>query len=479
MPAEPYSLSAETTQRASRPSRLWSPLGMPLLLALSYLMLLGAPLFSQRIAPLASAVAESTPLASWVSILCAAGLALGGASALIIVLVALVRDADRRPYVYAGPIVAAFSAIILIGLQPELPLPGVSVSQVAVFTLAVVVAGGSLLATGRRNAQRAGLALALLPVVTLLGLVWAATGKSDPGAALWAIAPSTRAFLCMLALSAFAIALVAASLGRAAIGEQAPRSASQSVASSVTPLLSRSKEVTSLLRQPTRYGLPSWALGLFGALALLVVYGVASFARSPGGVPALTTGLLHAHAATASMVPAPLPTSQPLTPPSVEPSSEPAASATLAAVAPAVAAVTRPVMEVDDPEDGETHASLAMTRGSHRRERHRDRHHRHGREHRRDRDEEADESPRQSRRERARADSGSERRTVAWGMPMPETTSSPRSAPSVSQARTSPAPVASKPTTSVERPAAPAKARGGESLDSLIDDVLGSIPNKK
>ena len=194
-----------TLSHEPRQPRLWPVVGSLLLLSISYLLLTAAPAVSQQLRSLAG-YGRGGMLGTWALALASTGLLLGGAAALVLVLVQLAADARRRPYVYLSPVLAAFSACILVGLEAKLPLASVSAEHLAVFALIVAVVGGALIQDPRPALQRTGLILTLWPSFSLMLMVWAATGEGDPAVGLWMLGPVVLGYLLILTVSSFAIA---------------------------------------------------------------------------------------------------------------------------------------------------------------------------------------------------------------------------------------------------------------------------------
>jgi hypothetical protein len=188
--------------RAARP-------GLPfvaslLLLAASYVLLIAAPLLSERLSQLtASGLA---PLQRWIPAASGAGLALGGGSALLLVLSRLSKDIRRHPYACVAPALAAFAGCVLVGLRAKLPV-GAS-EPLCVFALALAVMGGSLVQELRLASQIFGWALSVAPTACLVAAVWAASGHSQLSQAIWSLDSVTRLFLALLALSSVTMALL-------------------------------------------------------------------------------------------------------------------------------------------------------------------------------------------------------------------------------------------------------------------------------
>jgi hypothetical protein len=261
--------------------------GSLLLVSLSYVLLLAAPVITRHFGTLALGPGSLKTLESWLPLACGAGLVLGGASALVFVLTQITREAQRRPYISLAPVLAAFSACVLIGLRAELPLKGVSSEHVAVFAVAVAVVGGALVQMPRMSAQLLGMACTFLPPASLFGVLWVLSGSSDPARAIWGLPPTTRAFLGMLTLCSFAIGAVA-TLGRRS------ETVEPSMATGMTAGMTAGMTGGMTARLPVepqsyaldhleeswhedelrlaRRGLPGWVIALLGAAALVLSF---------------------------------------------------------------------------------------------------------------------------------------------------------------------------------------------------------------
>jgi hypothetical protein len=191
------------TDRASMPL-----VASLVLLVTSYLLLIAAPQVSDRMHGLAVRALPGELLQRWIPTAAGAGLALGGGSALIFVLSRLVRDMERRPYACLAPVLGVFCGALLFGLRAELPLAGIAAEHVAVFALSIAVLGGGLLQERRLLAQLLGIALTLLPTLSLVGVVWAASERAQLAAAIWSLSSSTRVFLALLGASSFAMGVI-------------------------------------------------------------------------------------------------------------------------------------------------------------------------------------------------------------------------------------------------------------------------------
>ena len=249
--------------------------GSLLLVSLSYVLLLAAPVISRHFGAFALGQGGLKTLESWLPLACGAGLVLGGASALVFVLTQITREAQRRPYISLAPVLAAFSACVLIGLRAQLPLPGVSSEHVAVFALAVAVVGGSLVQTSRVSSQLLGMACTFLPPASLFGVLWILSGSADPARVVWSLPATTRAYLGVLTLSSFLIGAVA-TLGRRADAAPAEGPMLTARLPAATPPLyggydfeqSYDADEAALRRR----GLPAWIIAVTAAAALLLSF---------------------------------------------------------------------------------------------------------------------------------------------------------------------------------------------------------------
>jgi succinate dehydrogenase hydrophobic anchor subunit len=245
-------------------SKTYALVGSLLLLGLSYVLLLAAPVVSRQLRTFAGGHTNLGAIESWLPAACVSGLVLGGGAALMFVLVQIAREAERRPYVCLAPVLAAFSACVLIGLRAELPLQGVAAEHVAVFALAVSVAGGALVQDGRLLAQLTGVVLTLLPPLSLIGVLWANSGKSDPAVAMWTLNAQARAFLTMLTVTSFGIAIIAI------VGRRGARTYADPSLGAPEYLFDANWSADeSALR---RRGMPGWLLAMFSAAAVGLVF---------------------------------------------------------------------------------------------------------------------------------------------------------------------------------------------------------------
>jgi hypothetical protein len=243
--------------------RTFAIAGSLLLVSVSYVLLLSAPVITRHLRSVVSGVG-GVKAYEWLPLACGAGLVLGGASALVFVLTQIAREAERRPYVCLAPVLAAFAACILIGLRADLPLNGVASEQVAVFGLALSVVGGSLVQTSRVSAQMMGLGFTFLPPLSLFVMLWTLSGKIDPAQVVWGLSASARAFVGMLTLSSFAIAAVA-TLGRHTSGGLSARLPRDQEGYVLYELEDDLVADEARLRQR---GLPGWAIVLAAAAAV-------------------------------------------------------------------------------------------------------------------------------------------------------------------------------------------------------------------
>ena len=177
-----------------------------LLLGIGYVLLVTAPLVFQRFPEGPLAALAGMP---WIPAAAASGLAVGGAAAFLFVLARLVRDLERQPYACLAPVLAVFSAFVLVGLRVKLPMSGLASEHFSALAMALAVAGGALLQRGGLGAALIGALIALLPSAVLFGTAWAASGRADARAFVLGMAPSMRIFLGLLAASSLAMLGVA------------------------------------------------------------------------------------------------------------------------------------------------------------------------------------------------------------------------------------------------------------------------------
>lgn len=259
-----------STQAPVLPSRNYALGGALLLVSLSYLLLLSVPSASSHLRAMTEGYTGSAGSESWLPIASVAGIALGGAAALLFVLMHIAREASRQPYIAMSPVLAAFAGCILIGLRAELPVPGVAPAHVAVFALAVAVVGGALAQEAGIASRLMGLLFTALPSGSLLLVAWTVSGKSDPWLALWSLPASTRAYLTMLSVSSGAIALLAV-LGRRLVAE--PQRESWSLAAQADAIMAetyaREESWAADEAALSRRGLPTWLVATCSAAAVI------------------------------------------------------------------------------------------------------------------------------------------------------------------------------------------------------------------
>jgi len=194
-------------------------------LALGYFLIVAAPLLSTRLAQVLSGPIDLNPAGPWLPAAAAAGVALIGAAAMMLVLSRLVRDVETRPYASVAPVLTVFSGFILMGLRAKLPFAGLASEHIGVFALSLSLCGGALACRDSWGARSLGWALALLPPVAIAFALAALTEHGDVEAALRRADPQVRVFLILLALSSLALAVlgsVAAVLARTTDEESHP-----------------------------------------------------------------------------------------------------------------------------------------------------------------------------------------------------------------------------------------------------------------
>jgi hypothetical protein len=298
--------AASYSRTEAEQSKTYALIGSLLLLGLSYVLLLAAPVVSRQLRSFAGGHTNLGAIESWLPAACVSGLVLGGGAALMFVLVQIAREAERRPYVCLAPVLAAFSACVLIGLRAELPLQGVSAEHVAVFALAVSVAGGALVQDARLASQFTGVLLTLLPPLSLIGVLWANSGKSDPAVAMWTLSAQARAFLTMLTVTSFGIAIIAI------VGRRGARTHVDPSLSAPEYLFDPNWSGDEMALR--RRGMPGWLLTMLSAAAVGLVFvgfKVALDARAPVIEGQSSVGTLDALKRLVVAAPASAPLAQP------------------------------------------------------------------------------------------------------------------------------------------------------------------------
>jgi hypothetical protein len=186
-------------------------------LALGYFLIVASPLLSTRLAQVMSGPMDLNPAGPWLPAAAAAGVALIGAAAMMLVLSRLVRDVETRPYASVAPVLTVFTGFILMGLRAKLPFAGLASEHIGVFALSLSLCGGALACRDGIGARALGWALALMPPVTIAFALAALTERGDVEAAMRRADPQVRVYLILLALSSLALAVlgsVAAALAR-------------------------------------------------------------------------------------------------------------------------------------------------------------------------------------------------------------------------------------------------------------------------
>lgn len=268
-PAVPRELSVP--RPVAEPSAL-PLLGSLLLLVTSYMLLLSAPLLSQKLGAWPSASSPITRLAPLLPVASGAGLTLGGAAALVFVLMRMAREAERRPYAALAPALAVFSGCIAVGLKPQLPL-GVASEQVAVFALVVSVLGGSLAQASTFMTRLFGIVCTMLPTAALLLVVWIATGAEAAAPTLGALSASARAYLTILSVSSLAIGLLAL-IARNSVELSMPMQSITSARTLPPGLIGRDDSFSDDVAALRARALPSLRATGFALLSLCVAFAV-------------------------------------------------------------------------------------------------------------------------------------------------------------------------------------------------------------
>ncbi len=197
---EPVPFASSSRWRATVPLSLFA-------LGAGYVLLVAAPLVSSRFPSLRS---DLPSVGSTLPGPVAAGVALLGAAALVLVLAQLVRDVETRPYISIAPVLAVFSGFLLASLRVRLPLEGLASEHAGMFALTLALIGGALVAREPLSARFLGWALVLSAPGLLIYVVALPQGQGDFMNALSRLDPQVRMFLGLLSLSSFALGFVGA-----------------------------------------------------------------------------------------------------------------------------------------------------------------------------------------------------------------------------------------------------------------------------
>ncbi len=176
-------------------------------LAVTYTLVVMGPVWNAR-SSFSSLLDDPSVVAGGLPQPLTIGVALLGAAALVLVVSRLVRDVEQHPYGSIAPVLAVFSGLILSSVRAKLPFPEVSGAQLGIAALTLSLLGGALLSRREVAARVTGWALVALPAFALGLALTAARGESEPFSMFHNLDAPLRAYLVLLAISAFALGLL-------------------------------------------------------------------------------------------------------------------------------------------------------------------------------------------------------------------------------------------------------------------------------
>jgi hypothetical protein len=196
-------------------------------LGIGYVLILAAPLLSSHFQAILSQGPALGQGSGMLPAAAAAGIALVGAGAMMLVLSRLVRDVESRPYASIAPVLTVFTGFVLMGLRARLPFEGLASQHLGVLALSLSLCGGALICRERLFVQAMGWLVTLLPPVVVAYALAAVSGSDiDVFAALRRADSQVRVYVVLMSLSAVALGLVATaarivSSGRASVAKPA------------------------------------------------------------------------------------------------------------------------------------------------------------------------------------------------------------------------------------------------------------------
>jgi hypothetical protein len=104
----------------------------------------------------------------WVLPVAAAGIAVAGGAIGVIALSTVARLAQRNPFLWLGPVLVAFTMIVLAGVNARLPWPAMPLPAFASLSGLALLGGGAVLQMPGRAGRVAGALLISLPLSSLI-----------------------------------------------------------------------------------------------------------------------------------------------------------------------------------------------------------------------------------------------------------------------------------------------------------------------
>jgi hypothetical protein len=166
-------------------------LAAALAMGLAYAVVLAQPSLVHMLRGMFSQLSGGARSVPWALPVVAAGIAVAGGAIGVIVLATVARLAQRNPFLWLGPVLVAFTMIVLAGVSASLPWPALPLPAFASLSGVALLGGGAALQMPGRASKVAGALLIALPLLALLvgygssplGLA-ASLGASGKGATL-------------------------------------------------------------------------------------------------------------------------------------------------------------------------------------------------------------------------------------------------------------------------------------------------------
>jgi len=183
-------------------------LAAALAMGLAYAVVLAQPSLVHALRGIFGQLPGGASSASWTLPVAAAGIAVAGGALGVIVLSTVARLAQRNPFLWLGPVLVAFTMIVLAGVQAALPWPALPLPAFASLSGVALLGGGAVLQMPGRAGRLAGGLLIALPLLALL----VGYGGSPVGLAASLGAAGKGAALVMVILGLTSIGIAATAL---------------------------------------------------------------------------------------------------------------------------------------------------------------------------------------------------------------------------------------------------------------------------
>lgn len=182
-------------------------LAAALAMGLAYAVVLAQPSLVHTLRGVFGQLPGSASSASWALPVIAAGIAVAGGAVGVIVLSTVARLAQRNPFLWLGPVLVAFTMIVLAGVNATLPWPALPLPAFASLSGVALLGGGAVLQMPGRAGRIAGALLIALPLLALL--VGYGASPAGLGATLAATGQGAALVMVILGLTSIGIAATA------------------------------------------------------------------------------------------------------------------------------------------------------------------------------------------------------------------------------------------------------------------------------